>query len=309
MKSKKTLSSNTQLLIIALPSIVMIFLVKYLAYPGMLLAFKNYRNIPGEGFFHSLMQADWVGFKNFEFLFLSPDITTILRNTLVYNLIFIFGGLVIAVAAAIALNEIVFKKFRNTVQTLMFFPYFMSWVSISYMMKAFLDADNGLLNQWITAAGGTAINWYQDPTWWPVIIIFMGLWKMVGYNSVIYLSSIMSIDQSLYEAATIDGASKWEQIRYITLPALRPMMIILTILSVGSIMYTDFGLFYQLPMNSGALYSVTQTLDVFVYNALQLPSSLGLSAAAALFQSVIGCILVIIANASVRKIDPENSLY
>lgn len=304
-KNKKTLSSNTQLLLIALPSILMIFLVKYLAYPGMLLAFKNYRNIPGQGFFSSLFQADWSGFDNFKFLFLSPDIVAILRNTLVYNVIFIFGGLILAVAAAIALNEIFFKKYKNTIQTLMFFPYFMSWVSISYMMKAFLDPDNGLLNQWL----GQPIDWYQDPTWWPIIIIFMGLWKMIGYNSVIYLSSIMSIDKSLYEAAVIDGASKWQQIRYITIPALRPMMIILTILSVGNIMYTDFGLFYQLPMNSGALYGATQTLDVFVYNALQLPSSLGLSAAAALFQSIIGCILVIIANASVRKIDPENSLY
>lgn len=309
MKKGKTQSSNTQLLLIALPSIIMIFIVKYLAYPGILLAFKEYRNVPGSGFFSSLMQANWVGLKNFEFLFLSPDIGQILKNTLVYNIIFIFGGLVIAVASAIALNEIVFKKFRNTVQTLMFFPYFMSWVSISYMMKAFLDADSGLLNQWIAASGGTPIDWYQDPTWWPVIIIFMGLWKMVGYNSVIYLSSIMSIDKSLYEAAVIDGTSKWQQIRYITLPALKPMMIILTILSVGSIMYTDFGLFYQLPMNSGSLYSATQTLDVFVYNALQLPSSLGLSAAAALFQSFVGCILVIIANTTVRKIDPENSLY
>lgn len=309
MKKGKTQSSNTQLVLIALPSIIMIFVVKYLAYPGMLLAFKEYRNVPGSGFFSSLLQADWVGLKNFEFLFLSPDIGQILKNTIVYNMIFIFGGLVLAVGAAIALNEIIFKKFRNTVQTLMFFPYFMSWVSISYMMKAFLDADSGLLNQWISAAGGTPIDWYQDPTWWPVIIIFMGLWKMIGYNSVIYLSSIMSIDKSLYEAAVIDGTSKWQQIRYITLPALKPMMIILTILSVGSIMYTDFGLFYQLPMNSGSLYSATQTLDVFVYNALQLPSSLGLSAAAALFQSIVGCILVVIANTTVRKIDAENSLY
>lgn len=309
MTKKKTQSSNRQLLLIALPSIIMIFLVKYLAYPGMLLAFKDYKNVPGQGFFHSLIQADWVGFDNFQFLFMSPDIGNILRNTLVYNLIFIIGGLVIAVASAIALNEIFFKRYKNTVQTLMFFPYFMSWVSISYMMKAFLDPDKGLFNQWLINHGHEAISWYQDPTWWPVIIIFMGLWKMVGYNSVIYLSSIMSIDQSLYEAATIDGASKWQQIRTITIPALRPMMIILTILAVGNIMYTDFGLFYQLPMNSGSLYSVTQTLDVFVYNALQLPSSLGLSAAAALFQSVIGCILVVIANASVRKIDPENSLY
>ncbi len=306
---KRKISANNQLLIIALPSILMIFVIKYLAYPGILLAFKDYNNIPGKGFFYSLAQADWVGLKNFEFLFLSPDIVTILRNTLIYNLIFIFVGLVIAVMSAIALNEIFFKKYRNTVQTLMFFPYFMSWVSISYMMKAFLDADSGLLNSWIIKFGGTPIDWYQDPTWWPLIIIFMGLWKMVGYNSVIYLSSIISIDKSLFEAATIDGASKLQQIRYITIPALRPMMIILTILAVGNIMYTDFGLFYQLPMNSGALYDVTQTIDVFVYNALQLPSSLGLSAAAALFQSIIGCILVIIANETVRKIDASSTLY
>lgn len=305
----KNFKNNRELLLLALPAIIITILVKYLAYPGLILAFKDYQSSSTQGFFGSLISSPWVGLENFKFLAINPDIGLVLRNTLGYNILLIVLGLVAAVASAIILNEILNLKTKKYIQTMMFFPFFMSWVSVSYMMIGFFDTDFGFINQVITFFGGTPVEWYNDPTWWPFIIIFMGLWKGLGYNSVIYLSSVMSIDKSFYEAAIIDGASKWQQIKWITIPTLKPMMIILTILGIGGIMYSDFGLFYQLPRNSAALYNVTQTLDIFVYNAIQAPGSLELSAAAAFFQSIIGCAMVIGTNFIVRKLDPDSSLF
>lgn len=305
----KDIKKNKGLLLLAAPGIILTLLVKYLAYPGLLLAFKDYQASVDQGFFAALFASPWVGLENFKFLALNPDIGLIIRNTLGYNITLIAIGTVSAVIAAIAINEILNNKTRNTIQTLMFFPYFMSWVSVSYMMIGFFDTDYGILNQILGVFNIAPIDWYNDPTWWPLIIIIMGTWKSIGYNSVIYLSTIQGFDKSYYEAACIDGASKWQQIKYITLPSLKPMIIIMTILAIGGIMYSDFGLFYQLPRNSTALYDVTQTLDIFVYNALQIPNSLGLSAAAAFFQSIIGFTLVILTNLAVRKIDKDSALF
>ncbi len=305
----KTLKKNGGLLLLALPGIIITILIKYLAYPGLLLAFKDYQSSIDSGFFQSLFTSPWVGLENFRFLALNPDIGIILRNTLGYNITLIILGTVTAVIAAIAINEILSSRGKKTIQTLMFFPFFMSWVSVSYMMVGFFDTDYGLLNQLLTFFHFSPVDWYNDPTVWPFIIIIMGTWKSIGYNSVIYLSTIQGFDRSYYEAAAIDGATKWQQIKYITLPALKPMIIILTILGIGGIMYSDFGLFYQLPKNSSALYDVTQTLDIFVYNALKIPNSLGLSAAASFFQSIIGFALVMITNLIVRKIDRESALF
>lgn len=305
----KDIKKNKGLLLLAAPGIIITILVKYLAYPGLLLAFKDYQASVDQGFFEALFSSPWIGLENFKFLALNPDIGIILRNTLGYNITLIAIGTISAVIAAITINEILNKRTRNTIQTLMFFPYFMSWVSVSYMMIGFFDADYGILNQILGVFNIAPIDWYNDPTWWPLIIIIMGTWKSIGYNSVIYLSTIQGFDKSYYEAACIDGASKWQQIKYITLPSLKPMIIIMTILAIGGIMYSDFGLFYQLPRNSTALYDVTQTLDIFVYNALQIPNSLGLSAAAAFFQSIIGFTLVILTNFAVRKIDKDSALF
>lgn len=305
----KDIKKNSGLLLLAIPGIVITILMKYLAYPGLLLAFKNYQASIDQGFFKALWSSDWVGIDNFKFLVLNPDIGLIIRNTLGYNITLIVTGTIAAVGCAIAINEILHVKTKKTIQTLMFFPFFMSWVSVSYMMVGFFDKDYGLLNQLLEFFNISAVSWYNDPTWWPIIIIIMGTWKGLGYNSVIYLSTIQGFDQSYYEAACIDGASKWQQIRYLTIPLLKPMIIILTILGIGGIMYSDFGLFYQLPKNSSALYNVTQTLDIFVYNALKIPNSLGLSAAASFFQSTVGFILVIGTNLLARKIDKDSALF
>ncbi|WOO88600.1 ABC transporter permease subunit [Mollicutes bacterium LVI A0078] len=305
----KDIKKNSGLLLLAVPGIIITILMKYLAYPGLLLAFKDYQASIDQGFFAALWSSPWIGFDNFRFLIMNPDIGLILRNTLGYNISLIIIGTITAVTAAIAINEILHLRTKKTIQTLMFFPFFMSWVSVSYMMVGFFDSDYGLLNQALSFFNLQPIEWYNDPTWWPLIIIIMGTWKGLGYNSVIYLSTIQGFDKSYYEAASIDGASKWQQIKYITVPLLKPMVIILTILGIGGIMYSDFGLFYQLPKNSAALYNVTQTLDIFVYNALKIPNSLGLSAAASFFQSIVGFSLVIGTNFIVRRIDRDSALF
>lgn len=305
----RNLRKNLPLLLIAVPGIIIVFIMKYLPLPGMYLAFVDYNPAPGMSYWYSLFTSEFVGLENFQFLVQNPDIGMILKNTLFYNITLIVLGLVCAVAVAIMMKEIFFNRTKKTMQTMMFFPFFMSWVSISFMMEGFFDAESGLLNQIIEFFGGTPIDWYSDPTWWPFIIIFMGVWKSLGYNSVVYLSAITAIDNSYYEAAMIDGASKWKQITKITIPSIKPMMIVLTLLGLGGIMYSDFGLFYQLPKNSSALYEVTTTLDVFVYNALKSLNAIELSAAAAFFQSVVGFILVIGANFVVKKIDKDSGLF
>lgn len=305
----KEIKKNGGLLLLAIPGIILTILMKYLAYPGLLLAFKDYQASIDQGFFAALFSSPWIGLENFKFLIMNPDMGIILRNTLGYNITLIVIGTIAAVVSAIAINEILNLRSKKFIQTLMFFPFFMSWVSVSYMMVGFFDTDYGLLNQFLAIFNVAPIDWYNDPTWWPFIIIIMGVWKGLGYNSVIYLSTIQGFDKSYYEAACIDGASKWQQIKYITIPLLKPMIIILSILAIGGIMYSDFGLFYQLPKNSSALYNVTQTLDIFVYNALKIPNSLGLSAAASFFQSIVGFTLVIGTNLIVRRIDKDSALF
>ncbi|MGL5021615.1 MAG: ABC transporter permease subunit [Mycoplasmatales bacterium] len=305
----KNLKKNLPLLTIAIPGIIIVILIKYIPLPGMYLAFVDYVGKSGGSYWTNLFSSNFVGLEKFKFLFTNPDMGIILRNTIGYNLIFIILGLIVAVFTAILMKEMLFNKSKKTLQTMMFFPFFMSWISISFMMKGFLDAETGIFNQILIFFGQTPIEWYNTAYVWPFILIFMGIWKGIGYNSVIYLSAITSIDDSYYEAAVIDGASKWQQIKKITIPSIKPLMIILTILGVGGMMYSDFGLFYQLPLNSSALYSVTTTLDVFVYNALKSTGNIELSAAASFFQSMIGFILVIATNAIVKKIDKDKALF
>ena len=194
-------------------------------------------------------------------------------------------------------------------QTSMLLPYFISWVIISYFVYAFLSPDKGLLNAIITGNGGEAINWYNEPRFWPFILLFLGVWKGIGYNSIIYFASIMGIDPTYYEAAMVDGATKWQQIKNVTIPQLVPLITILSILAVGNIFKADFGLFYQIPRNSGALYEVTSVLDTYIYNGLTSSGDIGMASAAGLYQSVVGCILVVGANLFVRRFDEESALF
>ncbi|MBC2147553.1 ABC transporter permease [Listeria booriae] len=291
-----------------LPGVIWFLIFAYLPMFGTVIAFKDYR-IDGNGFISSLMNSDWVGWDNFKFLFRTDDAFIITRNTVLYNLVFIIVGLLLGVALAIVFNSLVNKRMAKVYQTGMLFPYFLSWVVVSYFLYSFLSEDSGLLNSLIVSFGGDPISWYSDPHYWPFILIFMNIWKGMGYGSIVYLAAIAGIDRNYYEAAMIDGAGKWQQIRHVTIPALTPLIIILTILNVGKIFNSDFGLFYQLPRNSGPLFPVTDVIDTYVYRGLTSLGDISMSAAAGLYQSVVGFILVMLTNYIVKKIDPEYALF
>lgn len=276
---------------------------------GLIIAFKDYKIISGHGFIYNVFHSEWAGFKNFEFLIKSNDLYVILRNTILYNLVFIVLGTVLAVALAIMISELWSKKKSKVYQTLMFFPYFMSWVVVAYFLDAFLNQDNGLINSMLRDAGKDTIQWYMTAGVWPFILIFMYLWKSTGYNMVIYLASISGIDGTLYEAAVMDGANKWQQVRFITLPCLKNVIIMMFILNVGKVFYSDFGLFYQLSQGaSGSIFNATATIDTYVYNALRSNTSVGMTSAATFFQSVACCITILIANWIVKKIDEDSAI-
>lgn len=304
----KNLIRNRVMLLMVLPGAIWFFFFSYLPLVGTVAAFKEYR-FSREGFWASLMKSEWVGWDNFKFLFSTSDAWLITRNTLFYNIAIIFLGLVFAVALAILLSELVNKRLAKLYQIGMFLPYFLSWVIVGYFAFSFLSMDRGMLNQIIGWFGMEPIQWYSEAKYWPYILVFVALWKTIGYSSVVYLASILGIDKSLYEAAMIDGASKWQQIRNITIPLLSPIITIMTLLAVGRIFYADFGLFYQVPRDSGTLYSVTNVIDTYVYRGLKTSGEIGMSTAAGLYQSVVGFVLVIISNYVVRKVDKDSSLF
>ncbi len=301
---------DTELTLLAVPTTVWFLLFCYLPMFGIILAFKDYSIVEGKGFLTSLLSSDWVGINNFKYFFNLRDFPQILRNTILYNLVFIVLDIVLPVGLAIMINNIYSKRASKTYQTLMFMPHFMSWVVVSYFVYAFLVTDKGLLNNIIRAFGGSNIAWYSTPKYWPFILVFMHIWKGIGYSMVVYLASITGVDTSLYEAAVLDGASKWQQARYITLPSLQPIIIMMFILSVGHIFSTDFGLFYQVTRGAQQpLTPVVATLDVKTYLMLTSNNvSLGKTAAASMFQAVVGCITILTANGIVRKVDKSSAL-
>ncbi|MGU8476509.1 ABC transporter permease [Clostridium perfringens] len=303
----KRFKNNKELLLLTIPGAIWFLVFAYLPMFGVIVAFKRWR-IHG-GFFESLMNSKWVGFDNFKFLFQSSDAWLITKNTVLYNIVFIILGIVLPVTLAILLNELLNKKLAKFYQSSMFLPYFLSWVVVSYCLYAFLSPEKGYVNGILQSMGGKGISWYTEPKYWPFIIIFMSQWKAVGYGTVVYLASICGIDKSYYEAAMIDGASKFQQIKYITVPLLKPVMIIMFITSIGGMFRGDLGLFYQLPKDSGALYPVTNVIDTYVYRGLMNLGDIGMSSAASLYQSFVGLILIVTSNAIVRKVDEENAFF
>ena len=291
------------LYIMGLPGIIYLIVNNYIPLYGILIAFKKIN------FQKGIWGSDWVGLDNFKFLFASSDAWIITRNTLFYNAVNIVLGTAAAILLAILLNEIMQKRLKTVYQSLVLLPFLMSWVIVSYLAYALLAADAGMFNSIRDFFGLEPVNWYNAPQYWPAILIIANLWKGVGYSMIIYLSSIVGFSQDLYEAARIDGATKIQQIRSITLPLLKPTVITMFIMSLGNIFRSDFGLFYQLPRNSGALYDVTQTLDVYVYNALMQNNDFGMSGAAALFQSLVGFVLIIAANKVVQRYHSESALF
>ena len=287
-----------------LPAAVYLIINNYFPMAGLVIAFKKIN------FSLGIFKSPWAGLSNFEYLFKTSDAWTITRNTLLYNLVFIVVNNVVGIAFAIMLNEVRSKKNRNFIQGTLMLPYLISMVIVSYLVYGFLSGESGYINNSIlTTLGKERIAWYSTSKCWPFILTFVQLWKNGGYISIIYYSAIVGIDPAYYEAAALDGATKLQQIKSIVLPELKPVIIILTLLGVSKIFYSDFGLFYQIPMNSGALYDVTNTIDVYVYNALLNIGDIGMSSAAGFYQSIVGFIVIIIANIIVKKKSPENALF
>ncbi len=288
--------------LMALPGLVYLFINNCMPLPGLVLAFKNYNARDG------IWGSPWAGFSNFTYLF-QNDAGYITRNTILYNLAFIIINTVLSVAVAILLSEMT-SKAKKAYQSAILLPYLISSVIIAYLVFAFLGVDNGFFNKTILPLFGVkSVNWYTKTEYWPFILIFVSAWKTVGYQCIVYLATIMGFDRTYYEAAIIDGATKLQQIFHITIPLLKSTIILLILLAIGRIFYSDFGLFYQVPMNSGALYPVTQTIDTYVYRGLLEVGNITMSAAAGAYQSLVGFLLVLGANLVVRKLDRESALF
>ena len=300
---KKRLKKYLPLYLLCTPAIAYLIINNYVPMYGLTIAFKNFRYDKG------IMGSPWIGLKNFDFLFKSKDTWLITRNTLLYNVAFIVLGLVCSVAVAILLNEIRSAVIRKAYQTIILLPYLLSMVVVSYVVYGFLSPDMGFLNGILNHFGLEEVSWYSQPGYWPFILVFVYLWHCVGYNCIIYFASIVGIDRGLYEAADIDGATGWQKVKYITLPSLKPTIITMTLLSLGRIFYSDFGLFYQVTLNSGTLFNVTTTIDTYVYRGLIQSPNISMSSAAGFYQSIVGFLLVLTANVITRKISRENALF
>lgn len=304
MKSKKTkLKRFIPLYMMMVPGLAYLLINNYIPMLGIVIAFKqvNFRK--------GIIASPWVGLSNFKFLF-KGDAWIITRNTLGYNILFIILTPIIAITVAILLNELRSTMSKKFYQTVILIPYLISIVVTSYLVYAFLATDNGYFNNTILPMFGMeAKSWYSSPQYWPFILVLVHIWKGFGYSTIIYYATLVGIDSGYYEAAAIDGANRWKRIVHVTLPALKPTIITLTLLSIGRIFYSDFGLFYQVPMSSGPLLDVTNTIDTYVYRALMQSNNIGMSSAAGVYQSIIGFILVLGANILTRKISAEDALF
>ena len=320
INSRRVMSGSTKrqaaFLTMLIPGFIILVLFCYLPMPGVILAFKKYKlAMPPEGFWiqnkflYSLfVKSGWVGLGNFEFLIRSPDTFKILRNTIVYNVVFAVVGVVLQVALAIAINEMRNRRSAKLYQSVLFLPYFISWIIVMYVLYALINA-RGVFNQFNVLTGNPTVDYYAQKQYWPWFFLVSNVWKYTGNGSIIYLATLSGFDQELYEAASIDGAGKWKQIKYIMLPQLVPTIVLLQILAIGRIFNGDFEMFYSLPNGSGVIQDVTTTIDVYVYNMMKKGSSLGQPAAGALFQSVVGFVMVLTTNLIVRKYQPDMALF
>lgn len=306
MKQKLTWAQFKQfipLYFMMLPSLVYIFINNYIPMAGIVVAFKKYNVRDG------MFGSAWCGLDNFQFLFQTEDALIMIRNTLLYNVAFIIVNQLVGLILAIMISDVINKGLKKLYQSSILLPFLLSMVVVSYIVFAFLSQENGMFNSLLKSMGKDIVYWYQDTRPWPFILIFVNCWKGVGYGSLIYIAGIAGIDPAFYEAAELDGANKWQQITKITIPCLTPQIITLVLMAVGRIFASDFGLFYQIPQNSGSLFSVTQTIDTYVYRALISAGGIGRSSAAGVFQSVVGFTLVMISNGIVRKVSSENAMF
>ncbi|MBR5635962.1 MAG: sugar ABC transporter permease [Pseudobutyrivibrio sp.] len=299
---KKLLLKNKILLLMLLPPLIYVIVFSYLPMAGIVLAFKNYRYADG------IFGSPWVGLDNFKFLFVSNKIWQLTRNTLLYNIAFIAFGMLFEVGFAIILSEINNKAFKKVAQGFMFLPYFISWVVVATIMLN-IFGDHGVINSVLLSNGAEKYSVYSNTALWPVVMVLVKLWKQTGYGTVIYLAAIAGISQDLYEAASIDGANVWQKIRYITLPSLKPTIMIMTLLALGNIFRGDFGMFYQIVGSNQLLLKSSDILDTYIYRLLLTTPDVGMTAAAGLYQSVLCFVTIVTANWIVKKIAPDYTLF
>lgn len=298
----RIIKKNAGLSMLALPGFILIVIFNYVPLYGLLLPFKTYRYNLG------IWNSPWVGLDNFGFLFHGDALYRVLRNTILYNIAFIAIGTTLSVIIALLLYELS-RRFVKAYQTILFIPYFISWVVAGFAFRSLFDMEYGVINRLLVSLGHEPIMWYSDPKYWPYIIVIVAVWKGLGYSSVIYYAALMGIDSEYYDAAKIDGASKARQAFSISVPMIKPIIIMLVILQIGSICYSDFGLFYNVTLNSSLLYRTTDVIDTFVYRSLIDLGDIGMASAAGFFQSIVGFCLVLVTNTIVKKINPENSLF
>ena len=280
-------------IVMALPVFLILLFFSYVPMAGLVMAFKSFDYTLG------IWKSPWNGIENFKFLLASKStFLSITKNTLMYYVIFTALGTFLNVVLAIAIDQFLFKKAAKVMQTIMIVPVFISYAAVQFIVYAFISTDTGILNN----ALGMNLRFYSTPSYWPVILTVVKMWNSVGYGSVLYMSVLSGIDTSLYEAAEIDGANKWQRIWYITLPELIPMITV-------NIMRSDTGLFYQVTRNSGVLYSTTQVIDSYVLNAIFKNSNFGFTAATSFFQSIVGLLLMLFANGVVRRLSPDDALF
>ena len=293
---------NANLFLLALPAVLFFFVFCYVPMFGVIIAFKEYRYDAG------ILGSKFIWFDNFRYFFTSQDAWRLTRNTVGYALAFIATGTSLSVAAALLLFELKSRRMVKFYQTAMVLPRFLSWVIVGFITYIVFQPDIGVADQIVVLFGGKQISWYAEKAYWPFILVAVNLWKGIGMSSVMYYAVLVGVDESLFEAAEIDGASKLQKILHVSVPALIPLTVILLILSIGGLFRGDFGLFYQIPRDVGTLYPVTDIIDTYVYRGLR-GGNIAVTAAVGLFQSLVGLVLIVVANSVVRRISPENSLY
>ncbi|MBJ6361407.1 ABC transporter permease [Paenibacillus sp. GCM10012307] len=290
------------LFLLSLPAMIIVFVFYYLPMFGIVIAFKDINYAKG------IWGSDWAGLNNFKFFFQSQDAWRITRNTLLLNGLFIFIGIFCSVIIGLLLAELG-RKWVRIFQTVLFFPYFLSWVVVGFVTYILLNPTYGVIDKALELMNLTPVDWYSKPGYWPVILTLTYLWKNVGYTAIIFFTGLIAIDPTYYEAASIDGASRFQQIRKISIPLIVPLITLLVILNIGRIFYSDFGLFYFIPRDSGMLYPVTDVIDTYVFRALRVTGDIGMASAASLYQAVVGLVLVLTTNLIVRKFNKENALF
>lgn len=299
----KQIRKHWMLLLMLLPALAYVIIFSYIPMTGIVLAFKKYNYNGG------IYGSPWNGFNNFRALMISGKLGMVTRNTLLYNIAFIFLGVIFEMGGAILLNELLSKIFKKTAQSFMFLPYFISWVVAGAIMYNIFNYERGVFNHIITMFGAEPFDLYNNPNAWPFVLIFLKIWKQTGYGSVVYLAAITGLDQEMFEAASIDGASAWQKIRFLTIPSLVPTMMILVLMAIGNIFRGDFGLFYQTVKSSALLQPVTDVIDTYVFRLLIDSGDIGVSAAAGLYQSVLCFLTITVCNRLVKKANPDYALY